>query len=226
MTMKTILLIEDHPDVRENTAEFLELANYKVLTAENGKAGLELALREIPDLILCDVMMPVLDGFGVYLALNKNLLTAGIPFIFLTARTEITAQKYGINLGADDYVTKPFDPDLLLTIIKTRIEKQDRAKEEIEQEQLNYLRELEDMLNFTSHQVRAPLCNCQGLIPLLEKYTEQANTAEVKKILSLMNASIKDLDNFTQELTRFLSEAGEKKKTKLGIIKPWKKTEE
>ena len=107
--MKTILLIEDNKDVRENTAEILELANYKVLQAENGKIGVELAQQKIPDLIICDIMMPVLDGYGVIHLLNKSQQTAGIPFIFLTAKSERSDFRKGMEMGADDYISKPFD---------------------------------------------------------------------------------------------------------------------
>src|SRR3954468_16685244 len=115
--MKKILLIEDNDDIRENTAEILELANYKVFTAENGKAGIEQAMKTKPDLIVCDIMMPVLDGYGVLFALHKNLEFQNIPFIFLTAKTERSDFRKGMEAGADDYITKPFDATELLTAI-------------------------------------------------------------------------------------------------------------
>jgi CRP-like cAMP-binding protein/CheY-like chemotaxis protein len=121
--MKTILLIEDNIDIRENTAEILELANYKVLTAENGKQGVELAKKNHPDLIICDIMMPELDGYGVLHVLSKNEETAAIPFIFLTAKTEKTDIRKGMNLGADDYLTKPFDDLELLDAVEIRLKK-------------------------------------------------------------------------------------------------------
>ena len=86
--MKTILLIEDNDDIRNNTAEILELSNYKVIVAENGKIGVEQALKHSPDLIICDIMMPVLDGYGVLHAIHKNEAIKNTPFIFLTAKTE------------------------------------------------------------------------------------------------------------------------------------------
>src|SRR6187402_3562660 len=119
--MKKILLIEDNSDVRENTAEILLLAGYIVDTAPNGKIGVELAQTEKPDLIICDIMMPELDGYGVLHILNKKTETAGIPFIFLTAKTEKTDIRKGMNLGADDYLTKPFDDTDLLNAIETRL---------------------------------------------------------------------------------------------------------
>src|SRR6478735_4631682 len=121
--MKKILLIEDNNEIRENTAEILALANYHVITAQNGKVGVELAQHENPDLIICDIMMPELDGFGVIHILSKKAETALIPFIFLTAKTEKSDIRKGMNLGADDYLTKPFDDTELLNAIETRLRK-------------------------------------------------------------------------------------------------------
>lgn len=128
--MKKILIIEDNDEVRENTAEIIELSNYKVLTAENGKAGVELALAEKPDLIICDIMMPVLDGYGVYHLLGKHTETASIPFIFLTAKSEKTDFRRGMEMGADDYITKPFDGIELLNAIEVRLKKNDLIKQQ------------------------------------------------------------------------------------------------
>ena len=121
--MKKILIIEDNQDVRENTADILELANYEVCTAENGKEGVELAKKLNPDIILCDIMMPELDGYGVLKNLSKYKETATIPFIFLTAKTERTDVRKGMNLGADDYLTKPFEESELLEAVETRLKK-------------------------------------------------------------------------------------------------------
>lgn len=123
--MKTILLIEDNRDIRENMAEILELANFKVLTAENGKEGVSLATEHKPALIVCDIMMPVLDGYGVIHMLQKNPETQSIPFIFLTAKAERTEMRKGMELGADDYITKPFNGTELLNAIESRLRKTD-----------------------------------------------------------------------------------------------------
>jgi CRP-like cAMP-binding protein/CheY-like chemotaxis protein len=120
---KKILLIEDNLEVRENTSEILDLAGYDVVAAPNGKIGVELAQKENPHLIICDIMMPELDGYGVLHILNKKSETAGIPFIFLTAKTEKTDIRKGMNLGADDYLTKPFDDTDLLNAIEARLRK-------------------------------------------------------------------------------------------------------
>jgi CheY-like chemotaxis protein len=120
---KTILVIDDNNDIRENTAEILELAGYKTLTAENGKKGVEAATKGKPDLIVCDIMMPELDGYGVLHLLRKNPETENIPFIFLTAKTERSDFRKGMEMGADDYVTKPFEDIELLNAIEVRLKK-------------------------------------------------------------------------------------------------------
>ncbi len=119
--MKTILLIEDNVIIRENTADILELAGYQVYVAENGKVGVEKALAVKPDLVICDIMMPVLDGYGVLQILNTNPQLTGTPFIFLTAKTERTDLRKGMDLGADDYLMKPFDESDLLRVIEARL---------------------------------------------------------------------------------------------------------
>ena len=126
--MKTILLIEDNHEVRENTAEILELANYKVLQAEDGKVGVEKANSNHIDLIICDIMMPVLDGYGVIHLLSKNTKTAAIPFIFLTAKSERGDFRKGMEMGADDYITKPFDDIELLKAVESRLKKAEALK--------------------------------------------------------------------------------------------------
>jgi DNA-binding response OmpR family regulator len=130
--MKKILLIEDNDEIRENTAEILELSNYKVITAENGKRGVELAMGNKPDLIVCDIMMPVLDGYGVLMTLQKNTDTQNIPFIFLTAKAERNDFRKGMELGADDYITKPFEGSELLNAIESRLKKTDLLKQELQ----------------------------------------------------------------------------------------------
>ncbi len=121
--MEKILLIEDNVEIRENTNEILSLANYSVITAPNGKIGVALAQEKKPDLIICDIMMPELDGYGVLHILSKKAETAQIPFIFLTAKAERSDIRKGMELGADDYLTKPFDDTELLSAVETRLHK-------------------------------------------------------------------------------------------------------
>lgn len=129
--MKKILLIEDNDDIRENTAEILELSNYKVIVAENGKIGVEKAIEHIPDLIICDIMMPGLDGYGVLHAVHKNEAIKNTPFIFLTAKTERSDFRKGMELGADDYITKPFEGIELLNAVESRLKKIELLKKEL-----------------------------------------------------------------------------------------------
>jgi CRP-like cAMP-binding protein len=121
--MKSVLVIDDNIDIRENTAEILELAGYKTFTAEDGKKGVEAALKEKPDVIVCDIMMPELDGYGVLHLLRKNADTEHIPFVFLTAKTERSDFRKGMEMGADDFITKPFQEIELLNAIEIRLKK-------------------------------------------------------------------------------------------------------
>lgn len=125
--MKTVLVIEDNDDIREGTIEILELAGYQAIAAKNGKIGVELAVSMLPDVILCDIMMPELDGYGVLYLLSKNQKTAGIPFIFMTAKAERADMRKGMELGADDYLTKPFDDLELFNAIESRLKKKAHA---------------------------------------------------------------------------------------------------
>jgi CRP-like cAMP-binding protein len=132
---KKILIIEDQLEVRENIEELLELSNYEPITAENGKVGIKKALEVKPDLILCDIMMPEMDGYEVLYLLGKNPDVANIPFIFLTAKSEQTDFRKGMNLGADDYITKPFEEIELLNAVERRLNKYEQllAHDNLEQ---------------------------------------------------------------------------------------------
>jgi CRP-like cAMP-binding protein len=123
--MRKLLVIDDHDDIRENIAEILTLSGYEVFTAPNGKKGVETAFKEKPELIICDIMMPELDGYGVLHLLRKNEETVDTPFIFLTAKIERADFRKGMEMGADDYITKPFDDIELLNAIEIRLKKQD-----------------------------------------------------------------------------------------------------
>lgn len=153
--MKKVLLIEDDAVLRENTAELLELSDYDVTTAQNGKIGIETAQKLIPDVIVCDIMMPELDGYGVLEFLSKQETTKYIPFIFLSAKTERQDIRKGMDLGADDYITKPFSEDELVSAIESRIAKALILKEEREKyqnvaqvENKDEIRTLNDLKNF------------------------------------------------------------------------------
>tara|TARA_R110002050_G_scaffold300276_1_gene468440 strand:- start:8211 stop:9260 length:1050 start_codon:yes stop_codon:yes gene_type:complete len=151
--MKKILLIEDDVVLRENTAELLELSNYEVITAPNGKIGSETAIKYLPNIVICDIMMPELDGYGVLEALANNESTKHIPFIFLSAKTERRDVRKGMDLGADDYITKPFEEEELISAIESRLAKAailkdiSEEKEEIVSDE-DDIRTLNDLKNF------------------------------------------------------------------------------
>lgn len=119
--IKSILIIEDDSVLRENTKELLELSNFRILCAENGKQGIDKAVEYIPDLILCDILMPVLDGYQVLEYLSNNPRTKNIPFLFISAKSDLKDIRFGMNLGADDYITKPFREEELINAINKRI---------------------------------------------------------------------------------------------------------
>lgn len=121
--MKKVLLIEDDFSLRENTAEILELSNYEVVMAPDGKVGVKHAKAHLPDIIVCDIMMPEMDGYGVLQELSSYDKTRHIPFIFLSAKTERAEIRKGMDLGADDYLTKPFDEEELLSALESRLAK-------------------------------------------------------------------------------------------------------
>lgn len=121
--MRKVLIIEDSDDIREGIVEILDLAGFETYAAKNGKIGVDLAIKNSPDIILCDIMMPELDGYGVLYLLQKNPLTATIPFIFMTAKAERADMRKGMEMGADDYLTKPFDDVELFNAIESRLKK-------------------------------------------------------------------------------------------------------
>lgn len=202
--------------MRDNIVELLELEHYHVLSAENGRIGVETAIREIPDLVLCDIQMPEMDGFEVFFTLNKTISTAGLPFIFLSARAEMRDQKYGLSLGADDYVTKPFEPDLLLAIISRRLEAYGRQKAETTRQLTTYIQELESMLHTVSHRIRSPLCSCIGLLDMMERSEITDPAKREEQLISYMRKSINEMDDVTRSLTTFLAESRSRKMGNLG----------
>jgi CRP-like cAMP-binding protein/CheY-like chemotaxis protein len=126
--MNKVLVIEDNYEIRENIVEILQMANYTVYAADNGKKGVEMALKNNPDIILCDIMMEELDGYGVLYLLNKHDETNAIPFIFITAKTQRQDLRKGMEMGADDFLIKPFDDLELLSAIESRLKKREQQK--------------------------------------------------------------------------------------------------
>ncbi len=187
---KKILIIEDNEDIRENLAEILELAGYEALTAENGKIGVEVAESNLPDLILCDVMMPVLDGFGVLSILHKKNHTADIPFIFLTAKSEKADFRYGMNLGADDYITKPFESNELLQVVEMRLQRAEKFRKSLDNTKdlntfINEAKGAEALQNLTNARESRPFQKkaniyTEGSVPRYLYYVEKGKVKTYK----------------------------------------------
>ncbi|MEB8329882.1 response regulator [Flavobacteriaceae bacterium KMM 6897] len=174
--METILIIEDNIDVRENIADILELENYRVATAENGTIGIEKAKSIVPDLIICDIMMPGIDGYEVLHRLNEEPSTAGIPFIFLTAKAERSDMRMGMNLGADDYLTKPFEEKDLFEAIECRIKKHNFLQKKIDRNIKGIHTFLEEAKEFVDLESLTKTQKSQGFIKKQILYME-GNTA-------------------------------------------------
>jgi CheY-like chemotaxis protein/CRP-like cAMP-binding protein len=151
--MKSILVIEDDLIMRENIAELLDLAGYKVASANDGKEGLDKARQQLPDLIICDIKMPEIDGYTVLHILAQDQKTAGIPFIFVTAKTEMEDLRKGMELGADDYITKPFEDSELLKAVETRLKKSAMINKQFNRDSkglIEFLKEAEGMVGITN----------------------------------------------------------------------------
>lgn len=171
--MKKILLIEDEKTVRHNLLRMLKAEGFQAYGAENGAVGVKLVQAKLPDLVLCDIIMPELDGFGVLKELQKHQETALIPFIFLTGNPDSDLRQ-GLELGADDYLTKPFQFEQLLRAIHARFNKQ-----KIQQRQIDSLREelmkisqlveaQNNLLANLDQELRRPLSNIVMALKMLE----------------------------------------------------------
>jgi signal transduction histidine kinase len=167
--MKKILVIEDEKNIRNRIVDTLELSDepYKVFAAQNGREGLETARRELPDLIISDVMMPEMDGYEVLKALRAEGPTMTIPFIFLSAKADVAHIREGMNLGADDYLPKPFSIDELLRVVSTRLHRQETQERRSQQELDNVRLRIASSL---PHEFRTPLSGLIGFSEMLRAY--------------------------------------------------------
>jgi DNA-binding response OmpR family regulator len=203
--MKTLLLIEDNDEIRENTAEILELARYKVFTAANGKIGVELALEKKPDLIICDIMMPVLDGYGVLHAIHRNEEIKNTPFIFLSAKTERGDLRKGMELGADDYITKPFDGTELLNAVDSRLKRVELLKKQLNPnlEGLNQLQIESSNTNVVAHLVEQRSVNTYKKKQVI--YTEGNHPLQLYYVISGKVKTFKTNDDGKDLVTELYS---------------------
>jgi two-component system sensor histidine kinase/response regulator len=184
--MTKILIIEDDRAIREAVVDILEIENYEVVSAADGQAGLEAARKERPHLILCDIMMPYLDGYGVLTELRKSADTATLPFIFLTARTAPHDVRQGMNLGADGYLTKPFRPEDLLRAIEMRLTRQAQLAEKL-QSRINEMQNT--LLSVLPHELNTPLHGLLAGIEFLRDDFESLEPSDVQELLWIMHES-------------------------------------
>jgi signal transduction histidine kinase len=182
--MKKILVIEDDISVRDSIEQILEAENYDVILAENGRIGIEKAVKNLPDLIICDVMMPEIDGYGVITELHKNNSTNSIPFIFLTAKSEKNDIRTGMNLGADDYLNKPFTIAELLSAIETRLSKNEthEQKSESKLEELRY-----NISMALPHELNTPLTGIIGYTEMIQDYADEMDKKEILEFVGYIH---------------------------------------
>ncbi|MFB8798084.1 MAG: response regulator [Microcoleus sp.] len=184
--MAKILVIEDEASIRENILELLEAENFEALGAANGKVGIKMAIEQIPDLILCDMMMPEIDGQGVLKALRAEPVTATIPFIFLTAKAEKTDIRLGMEQGADDYITKPCTPQELLKAIAIRLEKH----QAISRQSQKTLDELRSNISMSlPHELRTPLNAILGFSELILSEYRLLEESEILEMIGHIQVS-------------------------------------
>jgi signal transduction histidine kinase len=189
--MNRILIIDDSKAIRESLFDLLTSEGYECHQAENGKIGVLIAQEYIPDLIICDVMMPEMDGLGVIETIRRNPLTSGIPFIFLTSMASRQDQRKGMELGADDYITKPFTSPEILAAVEYRIKKNQGF-----QKKLNQLRE--SIARSLPHEIRTPLVAIIGYSEMLKEFHKELDPDQVFDYAKTINDASIRLNNLIQ----------------------------
>lgn len=201
--MPKVLIIEDEAILRNEMTDWLMFEDYQVLNAENGMIGVKHAIQWVPDLIVCDIMMPELDGYGVFLEVHSNPMTARIPFIFVTARASHDDIRSGMNLGADDYITKPFTRLQLLEAVQTQLKKS-AMREQLHNEEVQQLKEAltqehsqsllkVKLVAMFSHDFRNPLAAILSSNNLVRDYASQINEERRLKHLNRIESSVHQL---------------------------------
>lgn len=211
--MKKILIIDDEKNVVENIAGILHFEGFSVKCSLDGLDGINAAQRERPDIILCDIQMPELDGYEVLKKLKENHALCDIPFIFLTARTEKSDYRAGMELGADDYLTKPFSRDELLNAINSRLVSHEQKKQRYRQS----LDELRSSISYSMpHEYFTPLSIIIGNIELLEQMLDSLNKTEVFEIINEIKTAARRLHRLLENMRLYaeleLLHSNEKKK--------------
>lgn len=209
--MTTVLVIEDELTVRESLVDLLEIEGFRAIAADNGKTGLTMALKEHPDLVLCDISMPGLDGFGVLQKLRENPDTGAIPFVFLTARTKKVEFRRGMELGADDYLFKPFTIDELLSAIAARLTKQAALIQQLStaRTKLPTIAAHDGLLNYFYQELRNPLSTLNLISYWLQQESPEAmaelsSQQEYAREVSVLQQVYKMRDQISPEVVKLL----------------------
>lgn len=195
--MTRILVIEDEKAILEEVIDWLGFEDFEALGAPNGREGLEIAIDKLPDLIVCDITMPEMDGYQVLLELRKQPETALIPFIFMTARADRSFMRHGMELGADDYVTKPFSRAELLAAIRSRLERQQTISEA-------HSRDLDSakikLSNLVASELRTPLASVTKVKQIIEHQIEQLSPDEIKDLLETLSIGTERLHHLVEQM--------------------------
>ncbi len=194
--MPRILVIEDEAPIRENIVEMLELEGFEVMGAGDGRAGLHRVLDFRPDLIICDISMPELDGYGVLFALRQRPETASIPFMFLTAHAERGQLRYGMELGADDYITKPFTFEELRTAVETRLKRHATVIRMAEQE-LKQARQ--SLIRMVSHELRTPLISVNMVTDIISRQIDNLSKSQLRELVDTLERGANRLNRLVEQ---------------------------
>jgi signal transduction histidine kinase len=200
--MNSILIIEDEADLLENLSVFLTLEDYHTYTASNGKDGVNLAFEKLPDLIICDINMPEMDGYQTLKAIRANPSSSNIPFIFLTARSEKSDFRLGMELGADDFISKPYTEDEIINAVKSRLEKRSKLKQSFDKE-MDELRQ-----NFVStlpHELKTPLSVILAYSDILKKNAADYDKDEISSMAQAINDAGKRLHRLSNNYIFYIS---------------------
>lgn len=195
--MTRVLVVEDEAAVRENIIEILGFEGFDVISAENGKMALDLVERTIPDFILCDIAMPELDGYGFLAEIRQKPHMTAIPFIFLTARADRPFMRHGMELGADDYLTKPFSSAELIAAINARLERQRLQTESLEQQIEGAKRQLVDMV---AHELRTPLVSIQMALDIVSRQISQLEPSQIQDLLGYIERGSNRLHHLVEQM--------------------------
>jgi len=192
-----ILVIEDEESVRENILEILEYEGFEAVGAEDGRVGLQRAQEQRPDLIVCDIAMPQMDGYSVLAEIRQIPETAATPFIFLTARADRPFMRHGMELGADDYLTKPFSSAELIAAISARLERQNATAQDLEKKLEDTKRQLVQMV---SHELRTPLISIEMALDLISRQLSQLSPPQIQELLDYIGRGSNRLHHLVEQM--------------------------